>query len=55
MNEKQWQTLMDILNSSDEMSEAYKQRFIGVAYGLELANGLSIVPGPMEKEEKQGA
>lgn len=52
MSEKQKKLVEDILGSSNEMSEAYQQRLIGVAYGLELAQGLGMVPGPAEKEKK---
>lgn len=52
MSEKQKQLVEEILNSSEEMSEAYQQRLIGVAYGLEIARGLGMVPGPVKEEEK---
>lgn len=52
MSEKQKQLVEDILGSSKEMSEAYQQRLIGVAYGLELARGLGVAPGPTEKENQ---
>ena len=52
MSEEQKKLVEDILNSSEEMSEAYQQRLIGVAYGLEIARGLGMVPDPGEKEEK---
>ena len=52
MSEKQKQLVEDILNSSYEMSDAHQQRLIGVAYGLELAQGLGMVSGPAENEKK---
>ena len=52
MSEKQKKLAEEILNSSYEMSDSLQQRFIGVAYGLELAQGLGMVPGPAEKEKK---
>lgn len=55
MSEKQRKLVEDILDSSKEMSEAYQQRLIGVAYGLELAQGLGMVPGPQAKEEVDNA
>lgn len=54
MSEKQKKLVADILDSSKEMSEAYQQRLIGVAYGLELAQGLGMGPGPTENEEAKG-
>ena len=46
MSEKQKQLVEGILSDSYEMSEAYRQRLIGVAYGLEISQG----PG-MAKDE----
>lgn len=51
MSEKQKQLVEGILSDSKEMSEAYQQRLIGVAYGLELAQGLGMVPGPVQGEK----
>lgn len=51
MSEKQKQLVEGILSDSYEMSETYRQRLIGVAYGLELSQGLGMVPGPAEKKE----
>lgn len=50
MSEKQKQLVEEILNSSDEMSEAYQQRLIGVAYGLEISQGLGMAPNSQSKE-----
>lgn len=50
MSEKQKQLVEDILGSSEKMPEAYQQRLIGVAYGLELAQGLGMAPRPAEKD-----
>lgn len=53
MSEKQKQLVEGLIADSYEMSEAYQQRLIGVAYGLELAQGLGMVPGPVEKEDAE--
>lgn len=51
MSEKQKQLVEGILSDSYEMSEAYRQRLIGVAYGLEISQGPGMVPGPQENDE----
>ena len=51
VSEKQKQLVEGILSDSYEMSEAYQQRLIGVAYGLEISQGLGMVPGPQENDE----
>jgi hypothetical protein len=51
MSEKQKKLVESILSDSYEMSEAYRQRLIGVAYGLEISQGLGMVPAPQDIEK----
>ena len=52
MSEQQKQLVEEILGSSKEMSEAYQQRLIGVAYGLELAQGMTVNASENQQQQK---
>ncbi|WP_274952451.1 hypothetical protein [Angelakisella massiliensis] len=52
MSEQQKQLVEEILGSSKEMSEAYQQRLIGVAYGLELAQGMAVNASEKQQQQK---
>ena len=52
MSEQQKQLVEEILDSSKEMSEAYQQRLIGVAYGLELAQGMAVNASEKQQQQK---
>ena len=51
MSEKEKKLVEEILGSSKEMSEAYQQRLIGVAYGLELAQGMAANASEKQKNK----
>ena len=50
MSEKQKELLKDILSTTEKLPEPLQQRLLGVAHGLDLAQSLSMVPGPKDQE-----